>query len=63
MRSGRCQIQRMAVPNPARAYTTAQETGNHLQGTTREVVFALMHMVNMARALLEQCHATEKASI
>ncbi|MBA6065926.1 hypothetical protein [Pseudomonas mosselii] len=53
----------MAVPNPARAYTTAQETGNHLQGTTREVVFALMHMVNMARALLEQCHATEKASI
>ena len=45
------------------ASATAQETGNHLQGTTREVVFALMHMVNMARALLEQCHATEKASI
>ncbi|QXH55036.1 DUF6124 family protein [Pseudomonas maumuensis] len=45
------------------ASATAQETGNHLQGTTREVVFALMHMINMARALLEQCHATEKASI
>ncbi|MDH0645786.1 hypothetical protein N5D48_01690 [Pseudomonas sp. GD03858] len=45
------------------AAATAQETGSHLQGTTREVVFALMHMINMARALLEQCHATEKASI
>ncbi|TFF42111.1 DUF6124 family protein [Pseudomonas sp. RIT623] len=43
------------------AAATAQETGSHLQGTTREVVFALMHMMNMARALLEQCHATEKA--
>ncbi|MFJ4389241.1 DUF6124 family protein [Pseudomonas soli] len=45
------------------ASATAQETGNHLQGTTREVVFALMHMINMARALLEQRHAMEKASI
>ena len=48
----RCQIRRALT-----------ETGNHLQGTTREVVFALMHMINMARALLEQCHATEKAKI
>ncbi|MDV9032656.1 hypothetical protein Q7C30_011180 [Pseudomonas sp. RAC1] len=36
------------------AAATAQETGNHQQGTTREVLFALMHMLNMARALLEQ---------
>lgn len=45
------------------ASATAQETGAHLQGTTREVVFALMHMINMARALLEQRHAMEKTSI
>ncbi|MDR2306299.1 MAG: hypothetical protein LBE53_03755 [Paucimonas sp.] len=44
------------------AAATAQETAAHQQGTTREVVFALMHMINMARALLEQCHAAQKAS-
>ncbi|CAK16141.1 DUF6124 family protein [Pseudomonas entomophila] len=45
------------------ASATAQETGAHLQGTTREVVYALMHMINMARALLEQRNAMEKTSI
>ncbi|MFV3405299.1 MULTISPECIES: DUF6124 family protein [Pseudomonas] len=39
------------------AAATAHETGTHLQGTTREVMFALMHMINMARALLEQRNA------
>ncbi|WP_194790607.1 DUF6124 family protein [Pseudomonas sp. UFMG81] len=42
---------------------TAQETGAHLQGTTRDVVFAMMHMVNMARALLEQRQSTEQGAI
>ncbi|MBC3410235.1 MULTISPECIES: DUF6124 family protein [Pseudomonas] len=42
------------------AAATAQETAAHQQGTTREVVFALMHMTNMARALLEQRHAMEQ---
>ncbi|MBF8723154.1 MULTISPECIES: DUF6124 family protein [Pseudomonas] len=36
------------------ASATAHETATHqLQGMTREVMFALMHMVDMARALLE----------
>lgn len=42
------------------AAATAHETAIHLQGTTREVVFALMHMLNMARALLEQRNAMEQ---
>ncbi|RSC26538.1 hypothetical protein EGT09_08965 [Pseudomonas putida] len=41
------------------AAATAQQTGSHQQGTTREVLFALMHMVNMARAMLEQRHAPQ----
>ncbi|MFJ3448214.1 DUF6124 family protein [Pseudomonas sichuanensis] len=45
------------------AAATAQETGAHLQGTTRDVVFALMHMVNMARALLEQRKTTEQGAV
>lgn len=45
------------------AASTAQETGAHLQGTTRDVVFALMHMVNMARALLEQRQTTEQGAV
>ncbi|MDF0730931.1 hypothetical protein P0Y43_09360 [Pseudomonas entomophila] len=36
------------------AAATAHETGHSQQGTTREVLFALMHMVNMARSMLEQ---------
>ncbi|MFK3773706.1 MULTISPECIES: DUF6124 family protein [Pseudomonas] len=42
------------------AAATAHETASHLQGTTREVVFALMHMINMSRALLEQREAMEQ---
>lgn len=42
------------------AAATAHETGNHQQGTTREVLFALMHMVNMAKAMLEQRHAPQR---
>ncbi len=36
------------------AAATAHETATHQpQGMTREILFALMHMMNMARALLE----------
>ncbi|MHC6226297.1 DUF6124 family protein [Pseudomonas sp. X10] len=43
------------------AAATAHETGTHLQGSTRELMFALMHMINMARALLDQRQATQDA--
>jgi len=35
------------------AAATAHETATHQDGMTREVTLALMHMVNMARSLLE----------
>ena len=43
------------------ASATAHETAIHQpQGMTREVMFALMHMMNMARALLEHEEAARK---
>jgi len=46
------------------AAATAHETADHQpMGTTREVMFALMHMMNMARALLEHEHASQKEGI
>ena len=43
------------------AAATAHETATHQpQGMTREVMFALMHMMNMARALLEHEQASGK---
>ncbi|WP_449433877.1 DUF6124 family protein [Pseudomonas putida] len=35
------------------AAATAHETAVHQEGTARELTFALMHMMDMARALLE----------
>jgi len=35
------------------AAATAQETATHQHGSQRELTFALMHMMDMARALLE----------
>ena len=35
------------------AAATAHETATHQDGSTRELTFALMHMIDMARALLE----------
>ena len=35
------------------AAATAHETATHQDGMSREVTLALMHMVNMARSLLE----------
>ncbi|OFS74130.1 hypothetical protein HMPREF3173_09555 [Pseudomonas sp. HMSC08G10] len=44
------------------AAATAHETATHQpQGMTREVMFALMHMMTMARALLEHEQASGKA--
>ncbi|MFS0826864.1 DUF6124 family protein [Pseudomonas phoenicis] len=36
------------------AAATACESASHQQGNVREVMYALMHMINMARSLLEQ---------
>lgn len=41
------------------AAATACESASHQQGNTREVMYALMHMINMARSLLEQRHSQE----
>ena len=42
------------------AATTAFESGSNVQGSSRELLFALMHMVNMARALLEHTQAVQR---
>ncbi|MFJ4344236.1 DUF6124 family protein [Pseudomonas sp. NPDC089401] len=42
------------------AAATAQETAVHQDGSTRELTFALMHMMDMARALLEHNRAVHK---
>lgn len=43
------------------AAATAHESASHQpQGMTREVMFALMHMMNMTRALLEHEQASRK---
>ncbi|MFR0673026.1 DUF6124 family protein [Enterobacterales bacterium AW_CKDN230030176-1A_HGKHYDSX7] len=39
------------------AATTAGESAHGQQGSARELLFALMHMVNMARALLDHAQA------
>ncbi|AIR91321.1 DUF6124 family protein [Pseudomonas cremoricolorata] len=39
------------------AAATACDSASHQQGNVREVMYALMHMINMARSLLEQKHA------
>ncbi len=41
------------------AAATAHETAIHQDGMTREITLALMHMVNMARALLEHKQAVQ----
>ncbi|MBA6114911.1 hypothetical protein JET76_02650 [Pseudomonas putida] len=47
------QAQEHAIALLRCAAATAQETALHQEGTTRELTFALMHMMDMARALLE----------
>ncbi|WP_438279637.1 DUF6124 family protein [Pseudomonas alabamensis] len=39
------------------AATTAGESADGQQGSSRELLFALMHMINMARALLDHVQA------
>jgi len=51
------QAQEHAIALLRCAAATAHETAIHQQGTTRELIFALMHMTDMARALLEHKHA------
>ncbi|WP_200627722.1 DUF6124 family protein [Pseudomonas sp. LAM2023] len=41
------------------AAATAQETATHQHGSQRELTLALMHMMDMARALLEHKRAVE----
>ncbi|HGA2315826.1 MULTISPECIES: DUF6124 family protein [unclassified Pseudomonas] len=41
------------------AAATAHETATHQEGSTRELTFALMHMIDMARALLEHRRALQ----
>ena len=47
------QAQEHAIALLRCAAATAQETATHQQGSQRELTFALMHMMDMARALLE----------
>ena len=41
------------------AAATAQETASHQHGSQRELTYALMHMMDMARALLEHKRAAD----
>ncbi|EJN36970.1 hypothetical protein PMI38_03582 [Pseudomonas sp. GM84] len=50
------QAQEHAIALLRCAAATAQETAIHQEGTTRELIFALMHMMDMAKALLEHKH-------
>ncbi|MNG37788.1 hypothetical protein D3C84_1252440 [compost metagenome] len=43
------------------ACATAHETASHQEGTHRELTFALMHMMDMARALLEHKRMVQRA--
>ncbi|WDY56300.1 DUF6124 family protein [Pseudomonas sp. PSKL.D1] len=43
------------------AATTAHETALHQEGSARELTFALMHMMDMARALLEHTLTVQDA--
>ncbi|AFK71452.1 hypothetical protein YSA_08660 [Pseudomonas putida ND6] len=47
------QAQEHAIALLRCAAATAQETATHQHGSQRELTFALMHMMDMARALLE----------
>ncbi|KQZ83660.1 MULTISPECIES: DUF3077 domain-containing protein [unclassified Pseudomonas] len=41
------------------AAATAFETANHLQGTNRDLAFSAVHMIDMARAMVDrslECH-------
>jgi len=42
------------------AAATAHETATHQEGSTRELTFALMHMIDMARTLLEHRRAVQQ---
>lgn len=53
------QAQEHAIALLRCAAATAQETAQHQQGTQRELTFALMHMMDMARALLEHKRALQ----
>ncbi|NIE77286.1 hypothetical protein F3J44_09540 [Pantoea sp. Tr-811] len=56
------QAQEHAIALLRCAAATAHETAAHQDGSTRELTFALMHMMDMARALLEHNRAVQKAS-
>ncbi|HDS1737491.1 hypothetical protein [Pseudomonas sp. BP8] len=45
------------------AAATAHETACHQDGMAREVTLALMHMVNMARSLLEHKRAVQSQEV
>ena len=53
------QAQEHAIALLRCAAATAQETATHQHGSQRELTFALMHMMDMARALLEHKRAAE----
>ncbi|MCE0999422.1 DUF6124 family protein [Pseudomonas sp. NMI1173_11] len=48
------QAQQHAIALLRCAAATAQETASHQHGSQRELTFALMHMMDMARALCEE---------
>ena len=54
------QAQEHAIALLRCAAATAQETATHQHGSQRELTFALMHMMDMARALLEHKRTCEE---
>lgn len=53
------QAQEHAIALLRCAAATAHETASHQEGSQRELTFALMHMMDMARALLEHKGAAQ----
>ncbi|MCI0911201.1 MULTISPECIES: DUF6124 family protein [Pseudomonas] len=53
------QAQEHAIALLRCAAATAHETATHQEGSHRELTFALMHMMDMARALLEHKRAVQ----
>lgn len=53
---GNEQAQEHAITLLRCAAATAHETAIHQEGSTRELILTLMHMMDMARALLEHKH-------
>ena len=53
------QAQEHAIALLRCAAATAQETASHQHGSQRELTYALMHMMDMARALLEHNRAAD----